>query len=399
MISWLIDKKIVLLLFGGAIFLIVFCIFPKSQALLFFNGTKDFGADFFNTIIYLAERNPYDNPINGVENKCYLPLAYLLLEPFSYGIDYKQMTLQSCWHNNICLVSLFVFTLLSVCLWFGSVTKVLRKYHLKSNNVLVFALSSIFFYTVERGNWILVSAALVNLYVCYHDSDSLRERIFAMICLSFASVLKIFPAIFIVLTLQRKEYKLFVQYLLISAMLSILPFFYYKGGLENIALLYRNVSMQTASYSVAVSPYRFGLSGFVCLTCAFFHTIPNMMLVKLLNYMVLLLSLAAIYKGNKKYKIVLLACIPALFPFQAFAYNVIYLLPFAYVLISEMSKQRKYLYVALFVLMTQPFQLVYSGFSLSYVLSNVCSLLLWIVTICFAFIKDYCYDTAQSKKS
>ena len=53
-----------------------------AQLSLFFSRFGDFGADFFNQLRYVAERNPYFNNINGPANH----FLFLMLEPFQIRI-------------------------------------------------------------------------------------------------------------------------------------------------------------------------------------------------------------------------------------------------------------------------------------------------------------------------
>ncbi len=56
------------------------------QRRVLFAGTNDWFMDFYNTVHFSAERKPY--LWGNLADKTYLPLAYVLLYPFSLLYDY-----------------------------------------------------------------------------------------------------------------------------------------------------------------------------------------------------------------------------------------------------------------------------------------------------------------------
>lgn len=371
-------------LFWGFLFLFVIVTASMGvlgQRCLFFWSGDYLGNDFFNVMRYIAERDPYNNTINGVQEKLYLPLSYMLLYPFTYLVDYTQLSLEDCWINTTCLVSYACFTILSLILWALSIVKLLDKYKIPRSYTLLLIFTSIFFYSIERGNLIVIAAALVNFYICYYDSNDKIKKSFALICISIASVLKIFPAALILLTIRRKEYKFFITYVIVSALLSFLPFLFFKGGFDNFALMIRNVSMQTEQTSILVSPYKYGLSGLCCNAFSFLKMTPNMAVIKIVNYCILVASVVAVFAGSKKYILALVLCIPAVFQLQAFAYNAIYILPTILIMMYYFKGKEQLWYLALFFVLSQPIQIVYHNFSFSYFFSNCALVAFWISTI------------------
>jgi uncharacterized membrane protein len=59
---------------------------PSHQLHVFFLKLDNFFADFYNTLIYIADKNPYYNELNGTCNKNYLPFSYMILYPFTYQL-------------------------------------------------------------------------------------------------------------------------------------------------------------------------------------------------------------------------------------------------------------------------------------------------------------------------
>ena len=102
----------------ACMWIILLFVDPTTQMNVFFLRVGDFFADFFNTLIYIAEKDPYFNELNGTLNKNYLPFAYLILYPFTRMINYSGITLSDCWANGTALVSGFLFMLFSLYVFF-----------------------------------------------------------------------------------------------------------------------------------------------------------------------------------------------------------------------------------------------------------------------------------------
>ena len=230
---------------------------PSHQLHVFFLKLDNFFADFYNTLIYIADKNPYYNELNGTCNKNYLPFSYMILYPFTLLTNYSSISLEDCWNSQIAVLSCFFFTLLSLFLLFHSLYLLCKKYKCSPIILFIIFFSSINLYALERGNEIMISAACINYFVYVKDQN--EKKWYGIICLAIASVLKIFPAIFSLYYLYKKEYKTFFQYAILAFLLAFLPFLFFENGFENIGQLYENVKEQTAIYGMSFSVYRFGI--------------------------------------------------------------------------------------------------------------------------------------------
>lgn len=85
----------------------------KQRNLLFYNS-DDWFMDYFNTLSYIADRNPYDeNGYGSIENKNYLPMPYMLLYPFSRLDDYVNETPAKLRIKQVPIISCFVYLMVS----------------------------------------------------------------------------------------------------------------------------------------------------------------------------------------------------------------------------------------------------------------------------------------------
>ena len=135
---------------------------PSHQLHVFFLKLDNFFADFYNTLIYIADKNPYYNELNGTCNKNYLPFSYMILYPFTLLTNYSSISLEDCWNSQIAVLSCFFFTLLSLFLLFHSLYLLCKKYKCSPIILFIIFFSSINLYALERGNDIMISAACIN---------------------------------------------------------------------------------------------------------------------------------------------------------------------------------------------------------------------------------------------
>ncbi|WP_455497346.1 glycosyltransferase 87 family protein [Coprobacter sp.] len=365
---------------------------PSHQLHVFFLKLDNFFADFYNTLIYIADKNPYYNELNGTCNKNYLPFSYMILYPFTFLTNYSSISLEDCWNSKIAVLSCFFFTLLSLFLLFHSLYLLCKKYQCPQIILFIIFFSSINLYTLERGNEIMISAACINYFIYLKDEKN--RKWYGIICLSIASVLKIFPAIFSLYYLYKKDYKSFFKYVIISFLLAFLPFLFFKNGFGNIVQLYENVKEQTAIYGMSFSIYRFGLIPlFLQIGKSLNIEAQSVMYEagKYITYILGLLSIGLFFKTKSSFfRFGLLAMFCALVPQQAFVYNGIYIFPLLIMLLSannKLSSKQTHFIMFLFIWILLPVQL--NKFTPK--INNIAMILMWISLI-FMAIRQYIQD-------
>lgn len=375
----------------ACVWIILLFITPAIQLEVFFLRVGDFWADFFNTLIYVADKDPYFNELNGTLNKNYLPFSYMILYPFTKLTNYSGKTLLDCWTDGIALVSGFLFMLFSLFLLFHSLYLLCKD--LRLNKVILFVVffSAANLYALERGNEIVISAACVNYFIFFRSHKHCQW--IAIICLAIASVLKVFPVVFSLYYLRTRSYKLMFYYIIITFLLAILPFLFFERGFYNIEQLYNNVVAQTASYGYDSSVYRFGIIPLLLQIDEKLDLQHKQMFYYIGKYLTYFLGLYTLFLYFKTRSsiigIALLSMFCCLFPQQAFAYNVIYLFP---VFIGLQFNSAQLLFgtkniciaTVLFAIVFCPIQVSHSMHITMTEINNIATILFWLLLLAFA---------------
>lgn len=237
-----INKRFVTYIFSVFItvcFFAWFLLFVKeplgTQSRIFYAGGFDLFADFFNCCRYVSERDVYFNTTNGFDQKIYLPLVFVFFYPFSRLDDFAHFSLEQCYSSRFGLLGL-VFSLLMFSLLIVHSCGCLCDRYKTSRVILIpVLLSSIFIFSIERANIILLAAAFLFYFLAFYDSENRRLRAFAVISIVFASIIKIYPVLFGILYLKKKQYKEIVYSVVLGLLLTFLPFLFFKHEFANIS--------------------------------------------------------------------------------------------------------------------------------------------------------------------
>ena len=363
-----------------------------TQLNVFFLRTGDFMADFFNVQIYIADWDPYHNYVNGLGEKCYLPFTYLFLELFNGFQEYSGMTLQGCYSSSTSMVSCFLFVILSILVLFHAFGCLART-SVGLKTIIFF--SSIMLFSIERGNIIIICAALLCYYLAFVDSPDKRKRFFALICLCIISVIKIYPVIFGLYLLKGRRYKDILFCFIISILLVFVPFLFFKGQLDNINQLLENLSVFKDSYS----PYRlfprFGLTPFVVWICG----IQNValascdLLIFFTEICVIALSCVSLvlffYEKIVWKEIAFLSLPLIMYPTNSAYYCGLYLLPSLLLFLKEINGGKmNYVYLFLFCILLNPVQIVIDDTAISWMISNIAVIIIWMLLIAESIITN-----------
>ena len=224
----------------------LFVIYPNGvQKTIFFAEGRDFMADFLNLLRYMADGNPYD-AFDG--ERIYLPLGYMLIYPFSKLDNYAVMSLSDLWGSHIVQISFTFFTLVSVFAFYFALKTFCEKYNVNKIILIPLLLSGFFIRAVERGNLILISASCSIFYLALYDSESKLKRKLAVIFLALSAALKVYPALFGIMYLRKKMYREFIEAVILSILLGLLPFLFFDGGFSNIPALIKNLAINSRNY-------------------------------------------------------------------------------------------------------------------------------------------------------
>ncbi len=353
-----------------------FCYRPHSrESFLFFRSFEDLFADYFNVLRYVCERDVYFNPVNGPGEKEYLPLAYMIFYPFSRFDNYAQMSLPDCWHSNWSLFSCCLFLTGNILLLLHSLQSLCKKLKVDDKISYILLCSNIMLFTVERANIILLAASFLNYFFVYYDSKNNKERLFACISLAISATLKIFPVVFIVFYLPRKQYKDFFTTIIIGLLLAFLPFLFFKHGFGNIPQLIKNVTI-AGNTGLFAATYGCTFSHFIVRLYQNLGIDSNLSipLVKIVRYAVVGLAVLAFllffirHETLKQWDEMTLILFTLLFlPSTSRRYSGLFIFPLVIVYFATLADRKKITNVALFFLFLiafTPFELFESGINM-----------------------------------
>lgn len=354
------------------------------QLNVFFHKLDDFFADYFNHIRYTAGRDPYFNSINGLHEHIYLPICYLLLYPQTIFIDFASMSLQDCWSSKEALLSAGIFLLISVSFFLHSLYLLCKKYECPRYLLVIIFFSSLNLFAMERGNFILLTAACVNYFLCTKDNE--EKKWIGIFCLAIAAAFKVFPVLFCLYYLRRKDYKSFIYLSLITSILVFLPFFFFKHSfIENLTQLLKNISAQTPIYGMSGAREHFGI---IPLFLQIIHTSdPTINFItysvaKYANYIIGFLTIFLFFKAQTpilKFGLLSMMCI--LFPQQAAVYSGVYIFPLLIMLFSPNIKKEPHTYYAALTLLFVPTLLPLQIGKATYIINNISLIIIWALLI------------------
>ena len=353
-----------------------------NQLYVFFDKTDNFLADFFNVQLYIADWDPYHNTINGLGEKCYLPFTYLFLELFNGFYHYSGASLLDCYASSTAMISCILFMIVSLFLFYHSVTCLVE---IPSKLKFVLLFSSVILFSFERGNIIVLCAALICYYLAYKDSRNNGLRFFSLLCLCIVSVVKIYPAILGLYLLKDKRYKDIAICVLVSLILIFAPFLFFKGGFTNIGQMFDNFSVFFKSYSAYNIFPRFGLSHLIAWGLMGLHIDKNVSNVILLiphslMYFLCIISFVMFFYEKKDWKQLALVVLPIIMlPTNSAFYCGLYFIPVILMFLNNSEKRKMdFFYMLLICIFLSPFQFpVIKGITISQQLSNVALLTIW----------------------
>lgn len=372
---------------------------------IFFSECQDFFADFFNCVIWTANNDVYMNP-RGLGYTCYLPLAFMLLKPFCLLLDFNNMTLQECWANPQAMVCALAFTAISLLLFIHSISCFLKKYNLNKIIIIPLFLSNLLFFSVERGNWIIITAAFMFYFLAFFESENKKERYFAATCLVIASVLKVYPVFLGILYIQKKEFKIIGYCFILGIILTFLPFLAFKSGFKAIPTFLETLKWNSKTYAIEINP-KFGLP----YLCYWFgkclekivsapEGISNIFL-KIGSYSIRLICVYAIILSFKVktnfYKLFLLVMAILYFPAHSEYYCGLYLFPVLMLFFNEeenFGQVESIIFLIFSVVLLQDIQLVYAGWlNLTRIIVDIVTLMFFIYELVNISIKTFCKKT------
>lgn len=397
-------KAIMFILIG--LFLISFFNNPEgAQKNIFFYKCKNLFGDFFINLIYTQDKNPYFNTFGGFGEKAYLPLSYLIYYSFVRFENYSGMDLDQVTRSNGGILGIVIFTTLSILILFHSISKLNYKKEFNIIQTIIILFSGITMFAIERGNLIILTASFVVYFLSYYESDSKKERLFSLISLCIAVVLKGYPVIFGFLLLKNRHYKSIIFCVIFTFIISITPFFFLKNGINNIPQFLNNFFANGDQYSYKYFFPRFGLPHLVFCFTKFLKLTNNtidyyIFLSRCLIYVMTLFTLFLFFKEKDKWKsIAFLSIILIQIPQNSAIYAGLYFLPTIILYFNDIKKPSvlNIIYVTLFILFLNPYQIPFEistennhyQLTINSFVSNISLLILWAMLLLSSLIKKH----------
>lgn len=254
-------------------FLIAYLVDPAgAQGAIFFSHTEDFFADYFNVHDMAYARNPYwfglDDPLPC--EHAYPPLCYVivyLLSRLDWGIGQSVagFTAGGVGYSAMELVIACVFMTITAILFF----MLLREGYRKKGALglllpAAFICSSVFLFSFERGNIVILAVDFTMFFILAYRSENRAVREFALISLAVATALKGYPALMGMLLLFDRRYAAAIRAAVYSVVLVFAPFLVLIGGFGNIPIWIQNIHANSLAYGSDTA--RFGLRALTDLT-------------------------------------------------------------------------------------------------------------------------------------
>ena len=317
------------------------------------------------------------------------------------------MSLADCYLSKGAMFSCIMNPVFMLFFFWRSLYLVCKKYNVPDYILIPLLLSSVFLFSIERGNFVFISAACINYYLAFYDAKDLFHKYFSLICICVAATLKGFPVLFGLLLLQDKRYKDIIFCVIFTLIIAFVPFFFLNGGFANFTKMMENVSLNNDAY-IHNFNYMFGLHKLVFLGGVLTHlpesTLDNAVgVTRIVEAVMMLLSIILALLDNKRWRqLILIVCAVLLYPINSGFYCALFLFP---VLISFFQDRETgwldYIIMLLFCAIMNPLQINYTSASswvLTPLFSNVSVIVLWVVVAVWS-VCDFIKRTKKSKLS
>ena len=368
---------------------------------LCFKRANDFFADTFNLFLCLESENVYTG--DGVPTMGYYGCSFR-----RYDRCYPPMAL---WHfdllrrffrtkNTHLLLAVGVSVLLSL-LWFRLLY---RNVNGNEYEKLLFCgcifFSSVFIFSLERGNIILLAALYVTCYLFTWRSENPVLRELALLALAMAAALKVYPAVLGLLPLFQRQWMRCVRLLIYGLGFSLLPFLWFPGGFDLIPdLLYNVFSPESVEQPVSV-PFDFWLS----LPQRIDPHFPTEALRHALHVAGVLLSalacVAAYFDPKMWRRTMLLALGLVLAPKIGSEYNYLYWIPCLVLFLNDPDQPREELWMAvLFAVILSPLLLPLQWFRSDLMFLKMLSLDLLVLLLFGTSVRDSFRSRMASRRA
>lgn len=205
----------------------------------------------------------------------------------------------------------------------------------------------------ERGNMIIIALIGTCLYVLLYDSDKIYCRILAYFALAVAVAVKLYPAVFGILTVLKKRYKEAVFLILIGVAVFFLPFMMF-GGWESCLEFFKSIFGSFETYYDYGFGYDFSIYNLerliISLIIGYQTKVSNIPII--ITFIILLFIF--MNAGERWQKITVLCLAIILLPKFSYYYTLCFLaIPFI-LMLNTPSQKIHYIYLVEFIIIFFP---------------------------------------------
>lgn len=356
------NKKIILLLLAMEAFFWGFSICTRTLFLQSYmvNDYGNGGMDYFNMLALLGESDPYCKSAN------YPAMCFLILKFFYHMIPLEivksENGINGMFLRNYLPAQLpyMIFLMMIIIVTYEMIKYLYMKNNEKCNPIIpiTLILSGPMMFAIERGNFILLAFLFSFIYITLYDHSDKRMRIIAYVALALAAAIKIYPAVFGLLTLIKKRHKETILLGILGITIFIVPFFMFNG----IASLRDMLMGITASSNLQGNGgcgYNFSMVNLIKIIQLLFSikiSDKAILIIKVLSILVcILLFILAKEEWKKVYA---LSLIMIWIPEFSYTYTLIFLLiPFILLLNEKENSRWNIWFLILFVIILSPYAL------------------------------------------
>lgn len=307
--------------------------------------------DFFNINFFLLTKNPYKPEYSS----SYPPLNFVLAYPFASLEQYSK--------NLAVNVYLFTILLLFVVLVLRTANKFSLKPYQTIFLTVIILISTPFIFLIERANYAFLTFFFTAMFLFDYNSQNKVKKELSYIYLAIASATKLYPAIFAVLLLKRKNYKGVIKSVIYTSILFVLPFFLFEGGFIYNVRAFLNNLLGFSKYTPLT--INVSLTNFVKIFAYLFGADYNGNMVEniatVVKLVLLLVTIISLFISNSsKHVIGLCALMSIILPNPVKTQSLIFMfIPIICFICSKEKTKLDIVYAILFVLILTPLQFGY----------------------------------------
>lgn len=320
----------------------------------FVNDFNDTGMDYFNMLSNIFYVDPYTFDSN------YPALCFLLWKVLFHIMPVNDNCGDGFYLRNYmpAQVGYIIFTVVCILIIWEMVKYICRDINVNSILIsTIVILSGPVLFTLERGNIIILSFAMLLVFLSFYDSDEKWKRYIGYVALAISVAIKIYPVLFGLLILYKKRYKEAIATTCIGIGLFFVPFYLFAGG-DSIKAMIRGIMTSSSDNASIGNNYNFSMANFLDIMSKLANVeipisnIAVIILVVSLCFVLFILS----NEVWKKLLAIVLMCI--WIPAFSYTYILLFLIcPFLYFIKEQNITRMKKIYALFFLIILSPIAL------------------------------------------